>query len=205
MILCAFGCGCEAKFIQKNGKEICQSKASKCLALRAKNKSNTGRKFSAEHIEKISKANKETKANQVIKAWNKNITKEMHPGMMAVSDAQKKLAIEQITKIIPSDDPIYNDIKKYRNRIIARTKHNYKIYKDLINPNNYVVGTHGDDIYHVDHIYPIVEGFRNNVPIEIMASVANLQLLLYSDNVRKSNKVDVIPTVIKQFLKEQIA
>jgi hypothetical protein len=204
MTLCAFGCGSKAKFIQKNGKEICEVKASKCPALRAKNISNTGRRFSAEHKEKLSKSNKETKSKQTIVAWNKGITKEIHSGMMAVSEAQKRIAIEQITKIISSTDPIYNNFRKYRSRIVTRSNYNYKLNKQLLNPENKKIGRFGDNVYHLDHLYPVAEGFRYSVPIELMSAVENLQILPYKENISKSNKlINDTPVSIKQYLKEQ--
>ena len=202
MTTCAFGCGRKANFTQKNGKEICESSASKCPALKIKNTSNTGKIFTAEHKQKLSTANIETKSKQTIIPWNKGITKDQHPGMMAVAIAQKKLAVAQMEKIIPSNDPVYSNFRKYRNRIVTRSNLTYRLNESLLNPVGYKIGKFGKDIYHLDHIYPVSEGFKYNVPIEVMSSVENLQLLPYAENVSKSNKIEKIPDTIIQYLKE---
>ena len=147
MSLCEFGCGNLATYTQKNGKKICKNNASKCPALRKKNgDGNKGRKCT--WGDKLSASNKKTKATQTITAWNKGITKDQHPGMMAVSKAQKKLAEEQIQKVIPTDDPIYNNIRKYRTRIRTRSNYIYRKNKEILNPNNYTIGKFGENIYH---------------------------------------------------------
>lgn len=201
MELCAFGCGNPATHTQKNGKHICDSRASKCPELKKKNGAgNKGRICTWK--DKLSASNKKTKSLQQITPWNKGLTKETHLGMLAVSNAQKKLAESQIQKVIPSDDPVYSDLRKYRSRIVTRSNYTYRKNKKLLNPNDHVIGTHGKNVYHLDHIYPISEAFKYNVPIELMSSIDNLQLLLYHDNVKKSNLISIIPESIKIYLKE---
>lgn len=98
MNLCEFGCGQTAVHTQKNGRRICSTWASKCPAMKKKNGAgNKGRKCT--WGDKLSTSNKATKSTQTITAWNKGVTKDQHPGMMAVSKAQKKLAKEQIEKL----------------------------------------------------------------------------------------------------------
>ena len=203
MTTCAFGCGRKANFTQKNGKEICESSASKCPALKIKNTSNTGKIFTAEHKQKLSTANIETKSKQTIIPWNKGITKDQHPGMMAVSIAQKNLAIEQLAKLIPTDDPAYLNFRQYRTRIVSRSNSTYRVNKDILNPEHKLIGRYGDNIYHLDHIYSVAEGFKYNVPIELMSALENLQLLPYKDTISKGSKLlGEIPANIKQYLKE---
>lgn len=200
MELCAFGCGNPATHTQKNGKKICSTWASKCPEMKKKNGAgNKGR--SCTWGEKLSESNKRTKSKQKITAWNKGLTKDTHPGMMAVSLAQKRLAEEQIQKIIPTDDPVYSDIRKYRSRIVTRSNYTYRKNKQILNPNNYVIGTHGDNVHHLDHIYPVSEAFKYNVPVDLMSSIENLQLLPYGDNIKKSNIIKDVPESIKQYLK----
>lgn len=201
MILCYFGCGNVAIHTQKNGRKICSNWVSKCPSMKKKNgNGNKGRVCTWR--DKLSESNRATKSTQTIIPWNKGITKDQHPGMMAVSLAQKKLAEEQMQKVIPTNDPVYNNFKKYRNRIVSRSNYIYKKNKELLNPHNYTIGKFGENVYHLDHIYPVSEAFKYNVPIELMASVENLQLLPYDENVRKSNYVNFIPESIKQYIKE---
>lgn len=202
MDLCEFGCGRPAIHTQKNGKRICSDWVSKCPAMRKKNgDGNRGRECT--WGDKISVSNIKTKSTQTHVAWNKGLSKENTPSLMARSDELKRRGEENRQKIIPTDDPVYSDFAKYRNRITYRTSQTYKKNKDIINPTDLTIGTHGENVYHVDHKYPVSEGFKYNVPIEIMSSCENLQLLPYDENVKKSNVINEIPESIKQFLKEQ--
>lgn len=201
MELCAFGCGNQATHTQKNGKKICSEWASQCPEMKKKNGAgNKGRICT--WGDKLSESNRKTKSTQTITAWNKGLTKETHLGMLAVSNAQKKLAEEQIQKIIPTNDPVYSNLRRYRSRIVSRSNYTYRKNKHVLNPNNYTIGTHGENVYHLDHIYPVSIAFKYNVPIELMSSIENLQLLPYNNNIKKSNVVEDIPNSIKIYLKE---
>ncbi len=83
------------------------------------------------------------------------------------------------------------DLKKihnYRNCVFRLTSGNYRKYKNIINPLN-LNRIRGE--YHLDHIYPIMEGFRNNIPVNIIANPNNLQMLSEHDNILKRDKVDI--------------
>lgn len=45
--------------------------------------------------------------------------------------------------------------------------------------------------YHIDHIYSIIEGFKNNISPEIIGSVVNLRILERSENCSKKEKCDL--------------
>jgi len=42
---------------------------------------------------------------------------------------------------------------------------------------------------HIDHIVPIIYGFKNNIPIELMSSVENLQMISCAENMEKGTKI----------------
>lgn len=44
--------------------------------------------------------------------------------------------------------------------------------------------------YHLDHIYSIAEGFRNNVPPEAIGHIDNLRFIHYRKNLKKRDTVD---------------
>lgn len=148
---CHRGCGKEATYKNKKGLMCCDKIPSKCPTVRNKiGKSNSvslkghkqseetkkkranslkGRVVSEETREKIKQSNIATKSKQDIVPWNK--------GKKGLQVAWNKgLKYTLVEKVIPSDDPIYNDIKKYRNRIATRTKKTYENFKDELNPNN---------------------------------------------------------------------
>ena len=46
--------------------------------------------------------------------------------------------------------------------------------------------------YHLDHVYSIMDGFRNNVSVEIIAHPNNLQMLTEHDNIMKRDISDML-------------
>lgn len=42
---------------------------------------------------------------------------------------------------------------------------------------------------HIDHIVPREYGFKNNIPVELIASKENLQILTRQDNIDKGDKI----------------
>lgn len=43
--------------------------------------------------------------------------------------------------------------------------------------------------YHIDHIYPIILGYKNGIPPEVIGDVSNLKPLYWRDNLKKSFKI----------------
>lgn len=44
--------------------------------------------------------------------------------------------------------------------------------------------------HHIDHIYPISKGFKNNIPPDKIGSLDNLRPLYWRDNLAKSARLD---------------
>jgi len=76
----------------------------------------------------------------------------------------------------------------YRDRVHKLTYHTYNKYKEQINPLGLVRGT---NTYHLDHKFSIKEGFENNIPIHIIASIHNLEILKAKDNWNKTRKCSI--------------
>ena len=79
------------------------------------------------------------------------------------------------------------DLEKYSEyRAIVRyfTTQNFNKYYWSINPNNLKRG----DEYHLDHIIPVIQGFREGIDPEVIASIGNLQMLTSLDNLQKGDK-----------------
>ncbi len=96
-----------------------------------------------------------------------------------------------------------NEFRDYRNKVSWLSEQIYIQNKAMINPNNKdrtLSGIKGG--HQLDHVYPILEGFKNQIPPELIADVSNLQLLSWEDNLSKSNKIRIIPDIIQQYLKE---
>lgn len=76
----------------------------------------------------------------------------------------------------------WNTYRKVTRRLTAKT---YRLHEAEINPKGYVRGM---DTYHLDHIVPIIYGFKNNISPEEMARKENLQLLPAKENLSKARK-----------------
>jgi len=87
----------------------------------------------------------------------------------------------------------------WKNYTIADLE-NYKNYKlcvsHLSNQNfskfyyeiNYKKLKRGKYKYHLDHIYSILDGFKNNIPPNVISNPNNLQMLWWSNNISKLDK-----------------
>lgn len=223
---CHRGCGLLATYTNYKGLGCCSSITQHCptvkqkigranaIALKGRKatsaqlealaKSRTGRKPSAETIQKISQSNKQHWANNPREAWNKGLSKN-DPRVEAYANKQRGKERSKRIKLIPSDDPVYQDFRKYRNRIAVRTKKTYNEFKDQLNPLNLALGKAGvAGAHHIDHIMSVKEAFTYSVPIELVASKENLRVITWMENNSKYSKVDytLVPETIKQYLKE---
>jgi hypothetical protein len=63
--------------------------------------------------------------------------------------------------------------QKYHLEVISITKKSWKTHFTKINPN----GLRRSNELHLDHIYSISEGFKNNIPPEIIGHWTNLRLI----------------------------
>lgn len=78
------------------------------------------------------------------------------------------------------------DKEKYYKEVIRITRlQNIKILehyeKQSKAPNEHA--------YHLDHIYPIIKGFENNIPPEIIGDISNLRFIPWKENLYKSDKL----------------
>jgi len=83
---------------------------------------------------------------------------------------------------------LFEDNIKYKRKVQKLTEQNYKINLDQINPNRLL---RKRNEYQLDHIVSINYGFRNNIPVEIIAHTANLQMLTEYENISKGLKCDI--------------
>jgi len=215
-MLCKYGCGNEGKFENKDGSVKCGKSPSQCpiniekrLTSRRKSgfghsaetkekiskagkgrthtaetkekmsNSHTGRIVSEDTKEKIAQSNKEYWSNNKRIPWNKGTKGLQTPWNKGL---KKTVPLE----ILERDDPVYRDFGKYRNRVSVRTKRNYEMYKEQINPNSLQLGKAGiDGAHQIDHIVSVREGFEKGIPVEDIADPSNLQILPWLDNIRK--------------------
>jgi hypothetical protein len=58
--------------------------------------------------------------------------------------------------------------------------------------------------YEIDHIYPIREAFKNNIPVELIGDIKNLRIISRQENRSKSGKITIIPEHIEIFLEKRL-
>ena len=75
--------------------------------------------------------------------------------------------------------------ERYSKKVRHLSDKNYKKYLSEINPDNLPRSRYE---YHLDHITPIVVGFKQNLPPEFIARKENLQMLTAKDNLSKGRK-----------------
>ena len=87
--------------------------------------------------------------------------------------------------------PTTKEYRLYRNNVARLTERNYVEYIDDINPRRYprtIAGVEGG--YQLDHIKPVRECFDEGVAPEEAASVHNLRMLPWRENIARNKRVD---------------
>ena len=106
---------------------------------------------------------------------------------------QKLLTIENVRKSMLGDryiQNIYEDFIFYKYSVYSQSNITYKKHKNLINPNNYKRGQ-GKGKHQLDHKYSLVQGYTDKIPIEVMSSIYNLEMLLAVENNKKRAKCSI--------------
>lgn len=81
-----------------------------------------------------------------------------------------------------------NDIKSYRKSVSYYTEKIYEEYKEILNPDNLDRGVHTN---HIDHIYPVIEGWKNKIDPKMISHYKNLKLIDSYDNLSKGERTDI--------------
>lgn len=77
-----------------------------------------------------------------------------------------------------------SDFKYYRNKVQNETIRNIKKHSPEM------LELRSNDL-HIDHMYSISEGFKNNIPPYIVGNINNLRLLEARENIKKGSKCDI--------------
>lgn len=89
----------------------------------------------------------------------------------------------------PGFNPERDAFLKYRTRVALLTERNYAKHCNAINPSNFPRTLAGvDGGYQLDHIKSVYSCWLKGVDEETAASVDNLQMLPWIDNIRKGKK-----------------
>jgi hypothetical protein len=71
--------------------------------------------------------------------------------------------------------------EQYKGMVKYYTNKQYDLYKNELDP----IGIRSRE-FHVDHVYSILDGFMNDVPVHVISDISNLRLMLGSDNMSKN-------------------
>lgn len=80
------------------------------------------------------------------------------------------------------------DIQSYRRSVSYYTEKTYEEYKDIINPNGLDRGIHSN---HIDHISPVIEGWKNRIDPKVISNYKNLRLIDSYDNLSKGERTNI--------------
>jgi hypothetical protein len=86
-----------------------------------------------------------------------------------------------------SDEEI-KSYEKYRQKVTYLSDKSYLENIDLINPEKL---NRGHLTNHLDHIYPVILGFVNNIDAKLISNYKNLQLLPHLENRSKGERTDM--------------
>jgi len=107
-------------------------------------------------------------------------------------DFRKKIrqTMEFIGMWVPLEQ--LSELKKYRRNVAKYTNRSLKKYGYLINPDNLSIGRGiSNNCYSVDHIFSVIEGFKQYVDPIIIGSIHNLQIILFRENSSKKDKCEI--------------
>jgi hypothetical protein len=104
----------------------------------------------------------------------------------------KKKVIEGLTNM---------EYEKYMEKLSEKEKYTKRARYMSRKRNLSQLKHYNKSSYELDHIYPIVKGFYNDVPLEVISSIQNLQFLKQVEN-RKKN--DSIPKSIPKIVEKEL-
>lgn len=87
---------------------------------------------------------------------------------------------------IKIDESDVKKFEKYMKIVRYKTRTTFRRFKQIIDPNN-LKGTG----YHIDHIYSVLDGFKNNVDPNIISSHVNLRVIPEIENLKKGSKSEM--------------
>lgn len=112
-----------------------------------------------------------------------NINRILHKFKLVRTEDRFHLGIDydEYIKTLSVYKKYVSDVKKVTNK--------QKITKLLNYDKRGISGING--VYHLDHKYSIIEGFKNNVDSDIIGNINNLEFIPWRDNIIKGSKCSI--------------
>lgn len=190
--LCAHGCGNPTQFFSQTGRGRCLKASSSCPAIKAKNSS--GLKIA------YAEGRKDCSHFDGKRGWSKGLTRETDNRVDRISQKIKEGHRERIKNDV--------NVKALYRAYRYDCQWDRRVFKELYNiPGHELLKQHG--LYHKtkntkgvvrDHRLSIYDGFKLDVPVELMNHPANCRFLLHADNARKSSKSEISIDELKQLV-----
>jgi len=79
-------------------------------------------------------------------------------------------------------------LENYKKQVRSLTAKNYKLYKNIINPDGLVISK---TEYHLDHKFSIYEGYKKNIDFRIISAKENLEIIPMKQNLSKQAKCSI--------------
>lgn len=171
--LCYRNCGKLATVCRTNGKYVCSPDLKDCKSYIEKLSNSIKNMWADEKYDKRKKQNGER-----VRAWSKE-TRQIANEKQTITKRNKRLSLEQTY-----------DRKKYGRAVHYHSQKNYRLNKEVINPDNNEIGLRK---YHLDHKVSQFVGYLIGIPIDIISSVENLAIIPAQINTVKCSKCSLHP------------
>lgn len=184
-INCSYKCSANSNTTREKNKVTCIKRygtefVSQSKSFREKVVNTCLEKYGTDNVFKVDEIKNKQMQTVVDKYGVTNVSK--HP------DILKRINEVHVEQGRRRPDHLRSDLEKYRLAVKSITARSYHDYYYVINPDNLPRSRFE---YHVDHIYSVEEGFKNNVPPEIIGHYTNLRMMWHLDNCKKNTKCHI--------------
>lgn len=156
---CVFGCGQDGLFPVKSGGMKCANHHNKCPAKKKSLSTTVSNQWAA-----LTDEQKRENARGLL---------NYRDGGIRHQEVVQKARISRITNGTYLNPDHQTEYQRYRTEVRRLTGQNYRKFIKFINPDNLPRGKE----WHLDHRLSIIDGFRMDIPAEMMAHPANLEIV----------------------------
>ena len=186
---CSF-CGAQALFVSFNSKQFrCVEKITQCPGFVKKAEESRQKNITTEQRKKHMKKMSQIAQEKLLK---------LHQDPEWRKRKGKNITLAKVQNGSAMDPALKDSWKLYEDAVDRVTRESWIYYHDLINPKNLPRGS----LYELDHKFSKSEGFKNNVPPDIIGHPSNLEMIDRSENRKKYNKSSISLNDLYQIIKD---
>lgn len=115
-----------------------------------------------------------------------------HPSQIMENYIRRRIIGEELGILIPLNE--LSEYQIYRNNVFSFTQYNLRIFGENYFGENWKSTLGCKNIntdFNIDHIYSIKNGFMKKIPPYVIGSIVNLRLILFGENISKSDRSDI--------------